>query len=144
MPGIYEARWVTALDEQLVHLIVSRRRRFTVEAATLDDAEAFWEAHRPEVRRPVADLEVTRSRRFAELRAGDATAYGSKAANLGELTHVLAAPHRPDGFAIPFSHYRDFAASEPVAAEIDALLDAPRAAHRRGVQARRRSRTCAT
>lgn len=124
MSSVYDAPWVTALDEKLVHVVVSDDA-LTVEEATLEDAEAFWEAHRPEVRMPVADLEVTALEAFAKLSAADSTAYGSKAANLAELTHVLDAPHRPDGFAIPFSHYRDFAASEPVAAAIDALLDAP-------------------
>jgi hypothetical protein len=124
VPDIYEASWLTALDTRLVHIEVSEEA-ITVTAAKLSDAEVFWEANRPDVREPDADLEVTELLPFSEMRASDASAYGSKAANLGELAHVLEAPHRPDGFGVPLSHYRDFAASESVASEIDALLEAP-------------------
>jgi pyruvate, water dikinase len=124
VPDIYQASWLTGLDTRLVHIEVSEEA-ISVTAAELADAEAFWAAHRPKVRMPSADLEVTELHSLRELRASDSSAYGSKAANLGELTHVLSAPHRPDGFGVPLSRYRDFAASEPVKAAIDALLQAP-------------------
>lgn len=124
MPRVYEAPWVSELDAKLVHLVVSEDE-LTVEAAELSDAEDFWQAHRPEVRMPTSDLEVSALSTFDELSAADASAYGSKAANLAELHHVLTAPHRPEGFAIPFARYRDFAASSVVAAAIDDLLSAP-------------------
>lgn len=124
MPHVYDAAWVSELDAKLVHLVVSEDE-LIVEAAELSDAEAFWEAHRPEVRMPVADLDVSALGTFGELSAADSSAYGSKAANLAELHHVLEAPHRPEGFAIPFARYRDFARSDVVAAAIDDLLSAP-------------------
>jgi len=124
MPNVYDAPWVAALASKLVHLQVSEDE-LVVEEAELSEAEAFWEANRPEVRMPVADLEVTALGELTALSADDASAYGSKAANLAELTRVLDAPHRPDGFAVPLSRYRDFAESAMVAAAIDELLDAP-------------------
>jgi hypothetical protein len=124
VPDVYEASWLTALDTQLVHIEVSEET-ISVAAAELADAEAFWAAHRPQVRMPSADLEVTALRPLRELRARDSSAYGSKAANLGELTQVLEVAHRPDGFGVPLSRYRDFAASGPVEAAIAALLEAP-------------------
>jgi len=124
VPDIYDSSFLTGLDRQLVHIEVSDKA-ISVTAAELADAEAFWTAHRPQVRMPTANLELTELRSLRELRANDSDAYGSKAANLGELTHVLQAPHRPDGFGVPFARYRDFAASEPVEAAIAALLEAP-------------------
>jgi len=124
MPSVYGAPWVESLASKLVHLQVSEDE-LVVEEAELSEAEAFWEANRPEVRMPVADLAVTALGELTELSAQDASAYGSKAANLAELTHVLDAPHRPDGFAVPLSRYRDFSESAMVAMAIDELLSAP-------------------
>lgn len=126
-PGIYDGAWLERLEGlagALVRIEVSDDA-LRITPAELAEAEAFWEASRPDVRPPAADLEVFALQGFAELGAGDAPAYGSKAANLAELWHVLDAPHRPDGFAVPFARYRDFAAGEQVAAAIDALLEAP-------------------
>jgi len=90
------------------------------------DGEPFVRAALASIlRQTVADLEVIALNALTELSAGDASAYGSKAANIAELTRVLDAPHRPDGFAVPLSRYRDFAESELVAAAIDELLEAP-------------------
>jgi hypothetical protein len=123
VPSVYDAVWLTALDTQLVRLSVSDDA-FELRAAELSEAEDFWQAHRPDVRTPEADLEVSALSPLDALSASDARAYGSKAANLGELTRVLDAPHRPDGFGVPLSRYRDFAASAPIASAIDALLEA--------------------
>lgn len=121
VPKIYEAAWAKALDGHLVHLVVTQQK-FVLEPATLEDAEAYWEAHRPHVRTPVADLTVTALESFATLRAAGARAYGAKAANLGELHAVLDAPNRNDGFGIPFARYRDFAAG----LGIEAMIADPR------------------
>jgi hypothetical protein len=125
VPGIYDAAWARVLDGTLVHLLVSVDG-FTLVPATLADAQAFWEAHRPNVRPPEADLTVTALASFQVLRATDARAYGAKAANLGELSTVLDRPNRNDGFGIPFARYRDFAGESGLLAAVEAFLADPR------------------
>jgi pyruvate,water dikinase len=125
VPGIYDAAWVRALDGYLVRLVVSAQS-FALEPATLADAQAFWDAHRPTVRAPTADLTVSELRSFRSLRATDAIAYGPKAANLGELTRVLDLPNRNDGFGIPLSRYRDFIAGSGLGPDIETMLADPR------------------
>ncbi|HEY0706740.1 MAG TPA: PEP/pyruvate-binding domain-containing protein, partial [Polyangia bacterium] len=125
VPAIYQSAEIAALDGQLVHLVVSDTS-FSLTATTLAKAQAFWDAHRPRVRPPVADLTVEALADFATLRATGAPAYGAKAANLGELTRVLAAPNRNDGFAIPFARYAAFAQATGIAAEVTAVLADPR------------------
>ena len=121
VPDIYETSWVADLADQLVHVVVDDER-FVLERAELAAAEAFWEAHRPVARTPAANLETSALAPLTELRAADADAYGAKCANLGELTQVLDPPQRPDGFGIPFVHYRDFMAASGLGAEVEALL----------------------
>jgi pyruvate, water dikinase len=125
VPRIYEASWVRALEGQLVHLQADDTR-FTLEAATLAAAQAFWDAHRPQVRPPVADLDVTALASFRTLRATDARGYGAKAANLGELTRVLDPPNRSEGFGIPFAHHRDLLRDTGLGADLATLLADPR------------------
>lgn len=125
VPRIYDAAWIKALDGGLVHLVVNSTT-FTLEAARLADAEAFWEAHRPHVRPPAADLTPTALLPFGTLGAEHAPAFGAKAANLGELARILETPSRNDGFGIPFSRYRDFVHQHGLDVEIEAMLAEPR------------------
>jgi pyruvate, water dikinase len=107
VPGIYEASWAKILGGHLVHIVVASDK-FVLEPATLADAEAFWAAHRPQVRAPIANLSVEALTSFASLGAGKADAFGVKSANLGELISVLPQANRNDGFAIPFVRYQAF------------------------------------
>lgn len=125
VPRIYDAAWVRALDGYLVHLVVGPNT-FTLEPATLADAEAFWEANRPRVPAPRADLTVTTLEPFTTLRASGAIAYGAKAANLGELSRVLDPPNHNQGFGVPFSYYRNFAEANGVNAALEVALADPR------------------
>jgi pyruvate,water dikinase len=65
---------------------------------------------------------------YTQLGASGAPAYGVKAANLGELFHVLPADNRVPGFGIPFSVYRDFRDGSDIGARITAFLADPRTA----------------
>lgn len=128
VPAIYDNALVTAYAGKLVHLVVSAAG-VTLEPATLADAEAFWQSRRPDIPDPVADLSVTALTDFATMRAADAIAFGVKAANLGELHHVLPPEHRVEGFGIPFHYYADFIATSQggaLEARIDAMLADPR------------------
>jgi hypothetical protein len=102
--------------------VSARETRVEITPARLEDAEAFWNAHRPDVGEPESDLEVTELRSIEELRAADAVAYGTKAANLGELHRVLPAENRVSGFALPFSAHAAFMAETGLDAEVESLL----------------------
>ncbi len=120
VPGIYETRWVQILDGFLVHLVVNADH-FVLEPATLADAQAFWSAHRPQVRPPVANFALTALSSFRDLRAANADAFGVKAANLAELVHLLGPANRNEGLAIPFARYQAFMAQAGLAALVDEI-----------------------
>lgn len=58
---------------------------------------------------PPSDLSVRKLGTLREIRARQSTAYGAKAANLGEVKSArIPRVIVPKGFAIPFSYYKDF------------------------------------
>lgn len=122
VPRLYEDTDLAALDGKLVH--VKAFDTFAITAARIEDAEAFWAQHRPAVRTPTADLSRAALTPLRDMRASDASAYGAKGANLGELTHVLDVPHRPDGFGIPLVRYRDFMSAAGLDTQVEALVRA--------------------
>jgi pyruvate, water dikinase len=123
--SIYDNAIVRTLDGFLVHLVVTEDT-FVLEPARLEDAEAFWEAHRPHVGELTSDLTVTAIARLEDLTHADALAYGAKAANLGELTRVLPPEHRRDGLALPFRAYADFIEHNGLDTRIAQMLANPR------------------
>ncbi|MBI2374671.1 MAG: hypothetical protein HYV07_11805 [Deltaproteobacteria bacterium] len=123
--SIYEAQWIGTLQDHLVHLVVSDDG-FSLVPALLEDAEQFWDTHRPTVPPPTADLTVTTLADFQSLRSASRSAYGVKAANLAELRSFLSPPAVNDGFAIPFSRYRDYASAAGLDVALEAFLGDPR------------------
>jgi hypothetical protein len=119
--SIFENTVIAALADRLVHL-TARGTRVEITPARLEDAQAFWSAHRPDVGQPRSDLGVTELAALDDLRADAAVAFGTKAANLGELSLVLPEGNRVTGFALPFSTYADFMAETGLDAEVDSLL----------------------
>lgn len=112
--GTPNVAWLDASDDPRVRVLLGRLVHFlvrggtiTLEEATLDEAQAFWDAHRPEPVEPAADLSVTGFPAFADLRFADSLSVGTKAANLAELRALLRET-APDGFAVPFSWYDAF------------------------------------
>lgn len=89
---------------------------FSVTAATAAEAEAVWEAMRPEpvdVCAPDLDerslpglLELDTSSR--EQRKDNICTYGSKGSNLATLYQRIDADYQLDGFVIPFAYYDQF------------------------------------
>jgi pyruvate, water dikinase len=134
VPGIYDNAVVAGLVDRLVHLVATSTN-VSIEPARLEDARAFWESRRPDVGQPASDLTVAEPRGFAAIGHDDAVAFGTKAANLGELRSVLPPENRMEGFAIPFSAYTDFVTQRGLTAQIDDLLADPLvrtdAAHKR-------------
>lgn len=119
--SVFENAVIAALADRLVH-VSARGTRVEITPARLEDAEAFWSVNRPNVGEPESDLDVTELRALADLSAADAGAYGTKAANLGELSGVLPAENRVSGFAIPFRAYADFMAETGLDLEVESVL----------------------
>jgi len=107
---------------------------WSLSAATLAEAEAFWAGRVPEPWSPGADVTTSGLPDFAALGFADAPSIGVKAANLAELHHLLGDPRAPNGFAVPFHHYDRFMATGLVTAarcagaRVDCLAEARSAA----------------
>lgn len=104
IPNATESPLLLGLEGRLVRLEADGSR-VEIMPASLDDAQAWWDAHRPDVGQPDADLSVTEISEFEGLESGDADAFGVKATNLAELSNQFAPDHAPSGFAIPFAAY---------------------------------------
>ncbi len=112
---------ITGLDGQLVALTVTPQE-WSIRSATRDEAEAAWASRRP--RAPLVPRIERRERRLRarrELRLGDASTVGAKAAQLGEAAS-LDGIATPGGFAIPFAHYLDHLDHGGVTATIAPML----------------------
>lgn len=95
-----------ALCGKLVKLTV-KSNSYTVETATFEEAETFWNKN---VKNPMTlsfDLSDSGLVDFADLSFKSSKSVGVKAANLAEL-HKLLPENSPDGFAVPFYHYSNF------------------------------------
>lgn len=83
--------------------------RYTIREATDAEIEEHIATIRPtEVQQPGRDLSVQDIVPLATLRTAAQTAYGAKAANLGELARILPDEQVPDGYAVPFAFYDEF------------------------------------
>lgn len=118
---------ILGLKDQLVSLEVTPQR-WTLEPATPDEAEAYWEQIRPsETFLPPLDLTERGLPDLAGLGVGDVDIIGAKGANMAEMFHVeppIPLPHMP--FAIPFAHYRDHMERHGLQARAEALVADPR------------------
>ncbi|MGC4119997.1 MAG: PEP/pyruvate-binding domain-containing protein [Myxococcales bacterium] len=124
VPSIYENALVTQLAGTLVH-VVAGDSKVVIEAARLEDAEAFWKQQRPPLGAAPADLTVQALRPMSELTHEDAKSVGVKAANLAEIRKALP-DNSQDGFAIPFARYAAFATAAGIDEAVDAALADPR------------------
>lgn len=102
-------------EDQLVRF-ACEEDRFTVRAATLDEAQAWWEDYRPEpVEIRPADLSEHPLVGLLELptldveqRGAGVAAYGAKGSNLAVLYQRIPTQHQLDGFLVPMHHYDAF------------------------------------
>ena len=95
-----------ALCGKLVKLTV-KSNAYTVELATLEEAQAFWNKNAKKPMTLSFDLSDSGLVDFADLSFKSLKSVGVKAANLAEL-HKLLPENSPDGFAVPFYHYSNF------------------------------------
>lgn len=97
----------------------------TLREATADEIAA-WQSRTQKAREvliPVADLTQTELRGLDALRATDATAYGTKASNLGEIVHAHFPGFQvPPGFGVPITYYDQHLRANGLDAKIAALL----------------------
>lgn len=96
---------------------------FSIQATTLEEANAYWESRVGEPLVPDADDTFDGLPDFEELGFADAIRVGVKAANLSELRHLLGNT-APSGFAVPFSAYHAYMSENRVTS---ALCGAARA-----------------
>jgi hypothetical protein len=108
--GLVDARAALAAYEG--HWVRLRVGAFdwSIEEATQEEADAWWEAHRPQ---PIAVTPFDRApMQFFDVDSigiGDLPAVGGKAAQFGELRKVEEESLRVrDGFAIPVRYYLEF------------------------------------
>jgi hypothetical protein len=100
----------------------ARLTDYSFEPASLDDIKTGFKS--PDEQIPPADLGVTDLKPIGKMTAKDSIAYGSKAANLGQLIakkvpNVIV----PDGFGIPYSAYKKFMADNGLDKIIGDLMD---------------------
>lgn len=80
---------------------------YSLQRASGDDIKARFIA--PDQQIPPVDLKTARLAGLKEMRKKDSIAYGSKAANLGEmLNNRIGGITVPDGFSVPFHWYEKF------------------------------------
>ncbi|HTH51149.1 MAG TPA: PEP/pyruvate-binding domain-containing protein [Pyrinomonadaceae bacterium] len=95
---------------------------YSFEPASLDDIKTGFVS--PDQQVPPADLGVTDLKPIGKMTAKDSIAYGSKAANLGQLiAKRVPGITVPDGFGIPYSAYKQFMADNGLDAVINKLMD---------------------
>ncbi len=98
----------------------------TLSPATQDEADAWFEAHRPPVVEvPELDLTVTDLVDVDDLGMGDAGFAGGKAAGYGELRKIGPDATVRDGFVIPVYEYRRFLVDSGLEADILGMLAEP-------------------
>ncbi|MFV8751740.1 PEP/pyruvate-binding domain-containing protein [Nannocystaceae bacterium ST9] len=132
--GALDDERLRALEGELVELSVGASE-WSIRAVGIEEAEAWWEAHRPEpVTLPPMDLSVTDLRDIESVtpEPGEGetlrdaiktsvTAFGGKAAHYSILARIPEVPSKK-AFAIPMFYYDQFLTQNGFDARIDALL----------------------
>lgn len=95
---------------------------YSLERASTDDIAKSFAS--PDQQVPPADLKVTKLAGLRELRKKNSLAYGSKAANLGEMmAKRIPGVSIPDGFSIPYHWYDQFMRDNELYDVINGLMD---------------------
>jgi len=98
---------------------------YTVEEIPFAEAVEWLDSVRPDtVTVLLADFEQTRILPLDEIRLANSSAYGAKAASLGELTWCIPSFSVPSGYAIPFHYYQNFMQYNNLYSAIDSMITA--------------------
>lgn len=99
-------------DGQLVRIKMETVTYEGPEAATLVDAQAWWDAHRPKLEPPPPpDLAWSEFTSLADMGTDLPVLknrFGAKASNLSLLFRSIPEAYRLPGFAIPYRYYEEF------------------------------------
>lgn len=101
----------------------------TIRLATPEEIAETKKAHadKTKVQVPKANLEAKALATLDNMRAAEASAYGQKAANLGEIVHAkLPGVSVPPGFGIPISFYAAHLKAAGIDKKVEALLVDPK------------------
>lgn len=101
----------------------------TIRLATPEEIAEAKKAHadKTKVQVPKANLEAKALATLDNMRAAEASAYGQKAANLGEIVHAkLPGVSVPPGFGIPISFYAAHLKAAGIDKKVEALLVDPK------------------
>lgn len=95
---------------------------YKLDRASADDVKEKFRT--PDEQIPPVDLKTTKLAGIREMHKKDSIAYGSKAANLGEMLNAkLSGVTVPDGFAVPFYWYRKFMTDNGFDRTVDEMTD---------------------
>lgn len=124
--GLREARVKHgALDGKRVWF-EARGGTYTLREATAEEIAAYQAKTHKQVTIPLADLTNTTLATLDAMRAKDVTAYGAKAANLGEIVAAkLDVFHVPAGFGVPFHYYDAHMRANKLDEKVTAMLADP-------------------
>ena len=131
--GAFDSEQLRALDGDWVRLEVTPTA-YTIEAATREEADDWWEANRPEaVQVPGLDDSVTglidiedavdlEDPSLADAIGAATRSVGGKAAHYSVLANIDGMP-TPPGFAIPVYYYLQFMEQNDFDDRVNAMLD---------------------
>ncbi len=116
-------KWA-ALDGKVVYYEVKDAGAVIREATATEIAELEDRVHKARhVEVPRADLANPRLAMLQRIRAKDATTYGAKTANLGEIRSAgLDGVNIPDGFGVPLFYYARHMQQHGLDAKVEALI----------------------
>jgi hypothetical protein len=113
------------LEDRWVRLTVGAFE-WAVAEVTADQAEAWWQAHRPPPAEiPSPDYSMTAIRDIDDVGLADIAAVGGKAAHYGMLRDIGPPVRIRDAMVIPVSFYRQFLVANGFDARIVAMLADP-------------------
>lgn len=134
--GAFQDPTLRALEGRWVELTVGASE-YTIREVTEAEADAWWEAHRPdEIVIPSADLSITDLRDIEEVLdveglgleaalAASIPAFGGKASHYGAFPHMELPIPYPKAFVVPIYYYDQFMRQNGFDARVEAMLEDP-------------------
>lgn len=124
--GAMDNETLLALEGKWVKLVVDPFE-WKVTEVTKEEADAWWETHKPPpIQVPALDLTVTDLRNCKELTPDSIPAFGGKASHYGVLENIGEKVPVVPAFAIPVYYYKQFEKQNGFDKTIAALLADPK------------------
>ncbi|MBK8258476.1 MAG: hypothetical protein IPK82_38180 [Polyangiaceae bacterium] len=120
--GAFNSPDLRALENKWVRMVVDPFE-YKIEEVTKEEADAWWEEHKPEpIVVPMPDLTVTDLRNAEEITVKDIPRFGGKASHFGDMTQIGPVVPMPKAFAIPFYYYKQFMNDNGFESQVDEML----------------------